>query len=287
MIGLLDIDSKMPNVALMKLKTYYGNNAKMITPLEAWSCEKVYASKLFYFTELPNLPDNTEIGGTGYDIKKRLPDEIEQCQPDYSIYNNINLKTRYAFKDVPPVSMQRYSTGCIRRCPFCVVYEKEGGISPASPMNLNPKGKWIYIYDNNFFSSPAWLESIKHLISCNQPVVFEGLDARIITDEQLHWLNKVKIKKQLHFAWDNPKDDLMPQLKKIVSVVNKSKVMVYVLIGYWSTPEQDLYRVEKLRELKIDPFVMPFDKNNPYQKRFARWVNHKAIFKTVKWNEYR
>ena len=28
--------------------------------------------------------------------------------------------------------------------------------------------------------------------------------------------------------------------------------MCYVLIGYWSTKEEDLYRVEKLRELKIE-----------------------------------
>ena len=31
---------------------------------------------------------------------------------------------------------------------------------------------------------------------------------------------------------------------------------------------------------------MPFNKSDPYQKRFARWVNHKAVFKTVKWIDY-
>ncbi len=36
----------------------------------------------------------------------------------------------------------------------------------------------------------------------------------------------------------------------------------------------------------IDPFVMTFDKSDPYQKSFARWINHKAIFKTVNWEEY-
>lgn len=64
------------------------------------------------------------------------------------------------------------------------------------------------------------------------------------------------------------------------------KVMCYVLIGYWSTPEEDLYRVEKLRELGVDPFVMPFDKSDTYQRRFARWVNHKAIFKSCSFLEY-
>jgi len=35
-----------------------------------------------------------------------------------------------------------------------------------------------------------------------------------------------------------------------------------------------------------DPFVMPYDKENIYQKRFTRWVNHKAIFNSVKWEDY-
>ena len=114
-IGILDIDSKMPNIALMKIKSYFGDSAKMITPIEAASCNIVYASKLFKFSELPALPGNAIIGGTGFDIKAKLPEEIEKCQPDYSIYPNSEI------------SMQRYSTGCIRKCPFCVVAEKEGG----------------------------------------------------------------------------------------------------------------------------------------------------------------
>lgn len=43
----------------------------------------------------------------------------------------------------------------------------------------------------------------------------------------------------------------------------------------------------KLKEYGISPFVMPFNKKNNYQKRFARWVNHKAIFKSVKWKDYK
>jgi hypothetical protein len=60
-----------------------------------------------------------------------------------------------------------------------------------------------------------------------------------------------------------------------------------LLIGYDSTPEEDLYRVEVLRGLKVNPFVMPYDKHNDYQRKFARWVNQKAIFKTVSWHEYK
>ena len=62
--------------------------------------------------------------------------------------------------------------------------------------------------------------------------------------------------------------------------------MCYVLIGFNSTKKQDLWRIEELRKLKIDPFVMPFNKSDRYQKDFARWVNHKAIYRKVKWEDY-
>ena len=50
-------------------------------------------------------------------------------------------------------------------------------------------------------------------------------------------------------------------------------------MGYWSTEEEDLYRIKHLWEdYKIHPFVMPFDKFDPYQKKLARWCNNKIIF---------
>ena len=63
--------------------------------------------------------------------------------------------------------------------------------------------------------------------------------------------------------------------------------MCYVLIGYWSSPDEDLDRVMTLwDDYKIHSFVMPYDKFNKYQRAFARWCNNKIIFKTRSWNEY-
>ena len=67
--------------------------------------------------------------------------------------------------------------------------------------------------------------------------------------------------------------------------IRPDQMSFYVLIGYDTSPEQDLYRVTKLRE--YNPHVMPYNKKDLYQKRFARWVNHKAIFKSVKWKDYK
>lgn len=183
-IGLFDIDSKLPNLALMKIAAYHkqmGDTVEITTPLFA-NHDRYYASKIFKFSEMPNLPKGTEIGGTGYQVESKLPIVIENCQPDYSLYPNCDF------------SWQRFSTGCIRDCEFCVVRKKEGNIKAVVPMNLNPKGEYLYLLDNNFFASPNWKESILYLMKIGQRVQFEGVDVRILTDEKAVWLNKIKLK---------------------------------------------------------------------------------------------
>ena len=276
-IGLFDIDSKLPNLALMKISAYHknrGDDVEITTSIFV-NHNKYYGSKIFKFSDMPTLPKDTLIGGTGYQVESKLPDEIERYQPDYTIYPHCNF------------SWQRFSVGCIRDCDFCVVRKKEGNIKPVQPMNLNPKGKYIYLLDNNFFASPNWNESILYLMKIGQPIQFEGVDVRILTDEKAEWLNKVKLKGQIHIAWDNPNDDLYSRLKEIIKTIPAYKLMCYVLIGYNTTEEQDLHRILKLREIKIDPFVMPYNKKNLYQKKLARWCNRKAIFKSVKWEDYK
>lgn len=118
--------------------------------------------------------------------------------------------------------------------------------------------------------------------------ISQGVDARLITPELALALSKLRHEKQLHAAWDLMayETQVLEGLKLLVAVM-PHKVMAYVLIGFNTTPEEDLYRVTKLSEIGVDPFVMAFNKANPYQRRFARWVNHKAIYKSVKWEDYR
>jgi hypothetical protein len=62
--------------------------------------------------------------------------------------------------------------------------------------------------------------------------------------------------------------------------------MFYVLTGFDTTPEEDMYRVELLRSLGCDPFAMRFDSKDRYQMDFARWVNRKELFKSCTFAEY-
>lgn len=141
--------------------------------------------------------------------------------------------------------------------------------------------------DNNFFASPEWSSAIETLLSWNQPVNFhQGIDIRLMDGKKWGALLSLKHEGQIHAAWDNPKEDLRPLFIDALDNIKPSRLMVYVLIGYNSTHEENLMRVQWLNDHNIDPFAMPFNKNDPYQKAFARWVNHKAVFNSVSWEDY-
>lgn len=278
-IGLFNTEPGVENTAMMQVSKYHkqlGDKVEQYSPIFPNRYDLKYAFSIYKFSDKSMVTKDMIIGGTGFDNNgQRLPKEIEDCNLDYSIFPK--CKTSYIW----------FSRGCIRKCPFCVVPKKEGFINSVEPKNLNPNGEYISVMDNNFFANPKWRESINQLVEWNQLVDFQsGIDVRLFNEEQGNALQKIRLYKQIHIAWDNPKEDPTAKMELLKRFIHPYKIMAYVLIGYWSTPEEDLMRVEKLRELKVDPFVMPYDKKNKYQKAFARWVNHKAVFKSVKWEDY-
>src|SRR5688572_8148194 len=94
-VALYDVDSKIPNLALMKLSAFHkerGDSVEPYFPLSQDHYDKIYASTIFNDDgERPPLDDQAmDIGGTGWDLKKNLPSEIERLQPDYSFYDYPN-----------------------------------------------------------------------------------------------------------------------------------------------------------------------------------------------------
>ncbi len=285
-IGLIDVDGKkFPNLALMKVAAFHkkaGDSVEWINYFESYDI--VYKSKIFTFSPDQQTWIQSEriiTGGTGYDIHSKLPPEIDEIRVlDYSIYPN------------HPFSLQYFSRGCIRKCPFCVVREKEGYIAPSIPYDLNPAGKWIEVLDNNFFANPEWREAIKYLINAGQPVNLHGVDVRIMDEEQAYNLNRLKLSGRIHIAWDNPKDKILPHIENMLRFINSHKIVCYVLIGYNSTIHEDYERVKQLKKLKITPFVMPYrDYTNTrtptqYEKDFATWVNGHVAFNSCDFKEF-
>lgn len=112
----------------------------------------------------------------------------------------------------------------------------------------------------------------------------QGLDIRMMTPEKIKMLNKIKIK-QLHFAWDRyqDKDVILPKFKMWKEHAKHTRdkdTIVYTIVNYDTTLEQDLERIYTLRELGLWAYVMIYDKEHcdPIYKQLSRWVNNRFVF---------
>lgn len=272
-VGLIQVDGKWWNLALLKLSAWHKKRGDEVTwiDLTGYNFDRTYGSKIF-------------MGGSGYDMKAKLPDDIEHVCPDYEQFN---LDHSIGFT----------SRGCIRNCEFCIVREKEGYIKEWADFSKFVRHQKVVLLDNNFLASPNWKKKLEYIIANNMKVSFnQGLDIRLITEENAELLSKVKYydykfhRRRLYFAFDWPK--LEPIIIKNVKVLNKHGIpskhlMFYVLVNFSTTFEQDYRRFQVLDELGCLPFIMIYDKPNAPQKTkdFARWVN-KRYYKVVPFEEY-
>lgn len=287
-VALHDSDNtSFPNLALMKLSAWHkaqGDIVEWWTPLLTY--DRVYSSKVFTFTdENPYLPPDTIKGGTGYGKLDELPQEVDAMFPDYSIYPDCDHAIGFLTR------------GCIRKCPWCIVPKKEGKIRPYQTWQeiKRPDSRDIVFMDNNVLACQHGLEQIEDMGGKNVRVDFnQGLDARLITDDVAKMLSKLKWIRQIRMSADTDAmlDIVLTAIDRLGKYgVKPYRVFVYVLVQDVESAER---RVIALRKVGADPFAQPYrdfttNTEPPLeQRRFARWVNDKAIFKTVQtFAEYR
>lgn len=279
-IGLIDVDGhNWPNLALMKLSAWHKAQGDTVEWWDGFAhYDRIYMSRVFddtYSADEPEPCNADEIikGGTGYGLDNRLQDEIEHMCPDYSLYSITD--TAYGF----------LTRGCPRGCSFCIVAGKEGRKSKkATDLSEFWSGqKIIKLLDPNLLACPDHLDLLEQLADSGAWVDFtQGLDVRLVTQENVDVINRCRTK-MLHFAWDNPKDDLAGTFAKVgelLRIKDRRRREVYVLTNYGSTLDEDLYRIYTLRGLGFDPYVMIYDKPNaPKEIRdLQRWCNNRIIF---------
>lgn len=293
-IGIVQIDGKLPNLALMKISAYHQNLGDTVEWYQGNIFEsqykKIYASKLFSFSEMPELPiEKTIIGGTGIDFRNVLPKEIENTAINYSLYPECNYHLGFSMK------------GCRFACKFCCVPLKEGkpyNYNSIDELLINPIGEnRLMLLDNDFFGGQNWKGNLLRIIELKLKVCFvQGLNIRIITSEQAELLAQCNFynskfkQKYLTFAWDKFNDQKLINngIQTCINAgIKHTQMQFFILIGFDTTHEQNYYRVMKLKEMGCRPYVMPYNKSDRYQQRFTRWVNHRAIFHSVKWEDYK
>ncbi|ADL53238.1 radical SAM protein [Clostridium cellulovorans] len=308
-IGLIDVDSKIPNLALMKISSFYklqGEKVEFVQPNTEY--EKIFASAIFtrskYKCEelIQKYGDKIEIGGTGWDINKVLPGKIEYSKPDYDLYSaeeiasrmrGIMTKERKLQKatEIVNAGMGFTSRGCIRECGFCFVPKKEGKFHNVAEIKdiINPRSNIIILHDNNITADPNCIDKLVEIKERGLIVdINQGCDIRLMNDDIAQAMGQVKHLRSLHYTWDLMafEDKVIEGIKTLSKFIKPYRHMCFTLVGYNTTFEEDMYRFRKLRELKVDPFVMIYNQKKDIRlKHFARWVNSR-IYKSCTWEEY-
>lgn len=298
-IGLIDVDGhNFPNLALMKISRYWKNQGASVlwyTPFEHFDI--VYMSKVFTFTQdfsqcITNA-DRIEKGGTGYKLyDKNLPKEIDQLQPDYTIYSHIvDDHSAYGF----------LTRGCIRKCKWCIVPKKEGSLRPYMDIEqIAIEGRNnITLMDNNILASDYGLEQIEKIIKLQLRVDFnQDMDCRLVTEDIAQMLVRVKWLKYIRFACDTSAElrPLFSACEKIKRLGYRGDIFMNVLltedINECVNRIREIKKFGRANNIRMMPFAQPYidfeGKRNPpqWQKDMAHWCNKKAVFKTCDFWEF-
>jgi len=323
-ICLLDIDGKLANIALMKLSTNFKSLGetvelravpqnkkdfgKFIKDIKSKNYEKIYGSAIFTRSKdiclrlKQEFGDKIDLGGTGWDIKKVLDPKIEHMKPDYDIYTaemiasrmrGIMTRQRKLEKATEIINsgIGKTSEGCVNECAFCFVPRKEGKFRQASEIKdiINHRSNVIILHDNNLTADPYCIDKLheirdrKLIVDINQ-----GCDVRLVNDDIAKALSEVKHLRSIHYAWDLMafEDKVMEGINILSKYMKNYKHMCFMLVGFNTTFEEDMYRFRKLNEMKIRPYVMVYNEKIDIRlKHFERWVNS-MIYKKCEWEDY-
>lgn len=297
---LLQLDGKMPNLALMRLSAHHkqqGDEVELrqcrrnVEPFLWDRFDKVYASTLFTKSlplakRLKEIYPQAVIGGTGWGFQTLESLGVTTGDKDYSLYPT---ETR---------SIGFTQRGCRLNCGFCVVPQKEGKVrEEATIADLWRGDPWprnILLLDNDFFGQPHWRDRIAEIRDGKFKVSFnQGINARMLSDEAAEAIASVRYsdddfkRPRIYTAWDSIGDE-GPLFRGLNALkrhgVKPDHVMVYMLIGNGDTPEDREHRRTELRAFGARPYPMPFTRSDELVG-FQRWCVG-AYDKRVPWEAW-
>ena len=301
-ILLVDVDSKIPNLALMKLSTYYKNlgyniilnrlsltyypNKNKERIIDGKGFEKVFVSTIYRINKNKIKVINcneVQFGGVGHELTKKLPKEIDDLDEDYSIYPE-NDKS-YGF----------ITRGCIRNCYFCVVPKKEGKIYKYRNIDQIVKHKEVILMDNNILAFKNHKKILKELIDKKIRCQFnQGLDIRLIDDENAELLSKLRYIGNYIFAFDDLRlEKIIEEKLKILKKYIKSDWRIKMFL--YCHPRMQLkdivYRVNWCKRNRVLPYLMRDElcwssEFHNFYTDLTSWCNQPGLFKNMTFNQF-
>lgn len=151
-IGLIDVDShNYPNLCLMKISAFYKANGAEVEFVKQGGYSKVFISKVFTESREPDIQFTAEEihrGGSGYDLKNKLPEVIEHIYPDYSLYPELTYNKAYGWltRGCPRMNHAQSCGG------FCITPDKDGckAVKVADLEEFWNGQERIMLYDQKF-----------------------------------------------------------------------------------------------------------------------------------------
>lgn len=277
---LVDVDSRIPNLALMKLSKWHKAKGDEVG-FNVSDPDIVYASVVFKQNKhrVDGLryyyPDaEIMVGGSGYDLAATLPAEVERLAPDYSLYPGMDY------------SMGFTSRGCVRNCYFCIVPEKEGKYRRVQHPREFVQHKKVKLLDNNWYADPEWFfETSDWLIEHNVAVdATQGMDIRLLTPEIAAQLKRLRWYAPMHFAFDDDryKEQVLDgiQMLKDAGIDTRSRVSFYVYCHDDDHYDSAVARCHTLKAAGVSAYAMcnTETKRTKRMKALQRWTARPWLF---------
>lgn len=296
-ILLIDADSTIPNIALMKLSTWHKANGDCVELVKAnlpyfpnrnkksfiveRNADKVYCSVIFEGNQDFIKGQDIIFGGTGVDLTTVLPGNVEKCDLDYSIYPDNDIS--YGF----------ITRGCIRNCPFCKVPRKEWYIHKVANVGDIIKHKKVKFLDNNILSFPHHKDILAELVSRKTRCQFnQGLDIRLIDSENAVLLSKLNYFGEYFFAFDNWKYKRIIEQKMLFLSWRKPFQFKFFLYVHPDIPLlETVKRIVWVKENQCLPYIMRDiscwnSEHSDFFVDIAAYCNQPHLFKKMRFVEF-